>query len=240
MQRDRARHVGKGRVRCTIGGEQPQIDAARPGPGVMQTMFCELGRQSRRRDQHMAGGAVKTFEHAPEWPRRQASSRRDIIGKARVERRGKGHAIRQTPTARQPAERAFGGDMDGIGIEPGDLCSDRAPRRHCQPDFGVAWHRHRKEAVGGDRLHPVPARRGDVGDGGQRPHHAIDLRAPGVADKGNAHQAVSSTGKRLTGTGALAAACNALVRAAQSRISMRPSKCSTSAVQLSTQSPSFM
>lgn len=79
--------------------------------------------------------------------------------------------------------------------------------------------------VGAERL-----RRG--GGHRQRPHHTVDLRKPGVGCDQDAH----SGGRALVST----RGDDRHSVSAQVMISNRPSSCSASAVQRSTQSPQFM
>ncbi len=151
-------------------------------------MAGELVGQPRGRDEDVARRPMKLRQHPPQPRRRNAGPRRDIVGKARVERGGERHAALAAPAARQPAERPLGRDMHRLGAEGGDHRPDALGRGQREADLGIGRARHRDEAVGRDRLDDMPPRL-EVGDRRrQRPHDAVDLRRPRIGNEGQAHK----------------------------------------------------
>ena len=110
-----------------------------------------------------------------------------IVGKAGVKGGGEGHAVRLAPAARAPADRAFGRDMDDLGLKRGKHFAHPEARRHGQPDRGIAGHGHSHEALGCDQFDFIAA---PVEFGDSRAEcadDAVDLRIPGVGCDGDSH-----------------------------------------------------
>jgi len=86
------------------------------------------------------------------------------------------------------ADRSFGRNMDRIGLGVLDPALDRPRARQRAAQARIGRHRHRGEAVRGEKdnfdAEPAGARR----QRRQRAHHAIDLRMPGIGCHENAHQ----------------------------------------------------
>ena len=198
---------------------------------LRQAPFGDLGGEAPGGDEDMLGRGMEAAEQPPEPLGGKAGARRDIVGKAGMQRGVERVPIGHAPTPRRPAERALGSDMDRGGLKLRQHLRDAALRPEREADFGVGRARQRPEQVGGNGQHLDAACAQLVDGGAEGADDAVDLRGPGVRDKREPQFAFPASA-----TGAFAAA---RTRAAQSRISMRPSLCSTSAVQLSTQSPSL-
>lgn len=160
----------------------------------------------------------------------QAGAQGDIVRKAGMPGGAEGQATRQTAPAHGDAERPFGGNMDRIRRGTVEKTVDRATRGNGEADFRIARTGHRKAALRGQQGGLVSAPGELAAKRVERAHDTVDLRVPGVADESDFHAAASTLE---------CCSSRAAISAAQWRISMRPSACSTSAVQLSTQSPSF-
>ena len=135
--------------------------------------------------------------------------------------------------ARRQPERALGGDVQCIGpqrIEPTREFGTRPPR---ELDLAIAGARETAERRWLDHRDLMAALSEPIDQLGQRGDDAVDLRMPRIGDQRQLH-AVAGTAASVA-----AACCPARTCAAQSMISSRPSGCSTSAVRLSTQSPSL-
>ena len=209
--------------------ENGSVDAARPQARPVYAPSSELFAQSRGRHQHRAGRFVEPPHDRPEPVRRNPGAGGGIVWKAGVEGRCKPHVIGLAPSARGPSNRAFGHDVDDIGAKGLQRPTRGEARGNGKAYFGIARHRHREELVWRDQfnfispLHQDPDRRRDAAD------DAVDLREPRIGGDGYPHAA----------TIVLAALWRSRTISAQSRIDMAPVRSSTSAVQLSTQSPSL-
>ena len=104
--------------------------------------------------------------------------------------------------------------------------------RQRQPQIGIARHRKGAERLRRQEAHLDAEALGRLRHHGQRPNHPVDLGMPRIGrDQDMRHAARAAT----RGTGAALRSGSVQVM-----ISNRPSSCSASAVQLSTQSPQFM
>src|SRR6185437_14047164 len=107
-----------------------------------------------------------------------------------------------------------------------------------EADFGICRTRQRAEEIGRDGGDAMIARAELADEGAQRADDAVDLRRPGIADESDPHDK-SATGANSRSRGRSAVSGSRARVSIQRMISRRPSTCSTSAVQLSTQSPSL-
>ena len=89
--------------------------------------------------------------------------------------------------ARAPAQGTLGGDVYGIRSEGLDQAPHSARQRQRQPDFRVGRAGDSAKSIRAKHLHFVAHALQPLPGGGQRPHHAIQLRQPSVADDQNAH-----------------------------------------------------
>ena len=117
------------------------------------------------------------------------------------------------------------------------MCVEPRRREQRQPDLGIGRAGQGAEAVGAEHLDVVALGAQQLGHGLDGAHHAVDLRPPGVGDDGDAQPVYSAASRAGASRGSVAwrRACSS----AQWTMRRRPSKSSTSAVQLSTQSPSL-
>ena len=126
--------------------------------------------------------------------------------------------------ARRHAERTFGRDVDGVRPERLDRGSQAGSRPPGEPDLGICGAGEGAEALGADDIDFVAHALEFVHGGGDGADDAVDLRAPGIGDDEDAPWGHAK---------------ESCLTSAQLTTSSRPSVCSTSAVQLSTQSPSL-
>ena len=193
---------------------------------------AQLGGQRRGCRHHRLARLVKPAQHSPDPGLRNRRSRRDVVRKAGVkarrERQAALAAIAPRPTARSDLRSRCGCCPALRPRSVGDL----RRMRQGQPQIRIARHREGSERLRREEadLHPKASRR--LRHHGQRPHHPVDLGMPRIGrDQDVRHAARAATrasgAERRTGS-------------VQVMISKRPSSCSASAVQLSTQSPQFM
>ena len=211
------------------GTENPPVDPACPQPGCFDTSFAQLIRKTGCRNHDSVRRLVKAAHNRPEPVHRKPGPDSGIIGKAGMERRGEGHAMRHAPGACAPANRPFGHDMNNVGAKSLERAACAKARGNRQPDFTITGHRHGQELIGRDQIDLEPALQQDRNSGGKTAHHPIDLRKPGVGCDGNSHAMILSA----------LAFTRSRTCSAQSMIDIAPARSSTSAVQLSTQSPSL-
>ena len=122
--------------------------------------------------------------------------------------------------------------MNAVGPRLGDQAGDLGLIRQRQPQIPVARQREGAKRFRGEEAEFGAKRFGRFRHHRQRAYHPVDLGMPRIGRDQDAHQA-ARTATGATGT---------VVRtgSVQVMISKPPSSCSTSAVQLSTQSPQFM
>ena len=218
--------------------EGRDIDAARPRHQVLEAALRELVADRLRHHQHRGRRRMEAAHEGVAPRQRQADAGMHVFGKARVVGRGEGDAAGQAEVARRPAQRALGHQMDGVGrIELQHVRQPRAGEQR-EPDLGIGRAGQRAEAVGPEHFDVVAVGAQELGHGVDGAHHAVDLRPPGVGDDGDAQSGYSAamrTGAARRGSMASRRATSS----AQRTMRRRPSKSSTSAVQLSTQSPSL-
>src|SRR5205823_3153133 len=134
------------------------------------------------------------------------------------------------------AQRPLGRDVDRVGPGRVEQLCDALARPPGELDLAVARTGKAPEGRRLDRHDLVTAGPQALLQLQQRRDHAIDLRQPGIGDQGDLHAASISTG--ATGNAATLLP-ERDARPDQSMTSSRPSACSTSALRLSTQSPSL-
>ena len=156
---------------------------------------------------------------------------------------GKGQLFLQAHPASGASQRPFGSDMDGIRLFPVQIVADIFGGKQAEADFRIKRIGQGETICRGDKINLVAELGAFLLQLGQGAHHAIDLGRGGVGNNQDFHQAT-----RLSMSFSLFFCCflffvrfNRLLRSsAQLMISKVPSIFSTSAVQLSTQSPSFI
>jgi len=175
--RARIRHVGP-----QVRAEAREVHAAGPGAHVAEPASGQFAPQAGGRDHHRRARIMEPAQPGVGQSDRQLRPRVQILGEARVERRGGGHAAPQRPAPGGMAQRTLGRDVQRVGAKRIDHGCKPARGRQRDPDAGVGRQRHSAEPVGPDHLD-------EVAHGGQlRRHHrqgtdnAVDLRAPSVRD----------------------------------------------------------
>lgn len=191
------------------------------------------------RSRHCKSSHCRSMEAPHDGPYpigRNSRAHRDIIRKPGVEARRERPAALQAPAAHRPADRPFGGDMNRIRLRRIQHCADFAATAEREPDFGVGGTSHGTKRAWFDNLDLMSNIAKPCNCGRQRTNHPVDLGMPGIGRNGDLQANVSAG---AVGDSLLALSASSRLCAAQSMISIRPSACSTSAVQLSTQSPSL-
>ena len=220
----------KARELGVVRAETSQINAACPSVDALDSMRLQLFAKPLCCHQNAIGRCVEATHDWPDPIRRDSRAHCDIVRKTGVKAAVKCHAAFRAPTSACPAERTFSGDMYRIGCklihQPIEL-----PWRHRQSNFSITGAGYGVETIRAYHFHDVPLGAEHLHHLLESAHDTVDLRHPSIGDERNLHVVAS--------TKSATAAAPKRVRSAQSRISIRPSKCSTSAVQLSTQSPSL-
>ena len=188
-QVQRPRDAPQRRVVDGLGleGEQLRVDAVRPFAQVGEAALRQPRRHAARGHHHARRRPVEVAEEGIAPGQRQPDGGVQDLGELGVEGRGEGPAAAQAMAPRGPAQRAFGGDVHGVGLRAVQQAAHLRAGAHGQVDAGVAGARPRPElarlddddlvAAGAQRLHQLD----------QRGHHAVDLRLPGVGHQSDFH-----------------------------------------------------
>ncbi len=161
-----------------------------------------------------------------------------ILGKLCVIRSRERPSASPAPAASGEPERTLGGDVDRLGRKPIEAPGELTIRKDGEADLRIGRTRDGPEAPGMHHFDDV-ARALEFGDcDRERPDDAVGLWRPGVGRERDPHAASASCKRRLVGPSCADAAirCDSSVQRSNAN---RPSKSSTRAVQLSTQSPSL-
>ena len=146
-----------------------------------------------------------------------------------MERGGKPQSVLDAVAAGSPAERAFGGYMNHLGLERIHFFSQASLGPDRKVNTGVARARPGPEKSRVNHRNAMASAFELTHQFHQRGHHAVDLGLPGVSDQSDLHTEIATVWPFPW----------ALVAGCQCTSSSVPSKFSTSAVRLSTQSPSL-
>ncbi len=198
-------------------------------------------RKPRLRNSVASAGVAAITAWLGPWNQRSAAQIQDsgigkraetYSGKAGVKARRERQSALAAIAPHQESDRPFGRDVDAVGPGLGDQPGDLRLIRQRQPQIPVARQRKGAERLRGEKadLDAKPLCR--LRHHGQRADHPVDLGMPRIGRDQDAHQAARAA---TEATGAARRSGSVQVM-----ISNRPSSCSTSAVQLSTQSPQFM
>ncbi len=122
--------------------------------------------------------------------------------------------------------------MHEVGLHRLDPPHNHARGGQRQADFVIGGQRDGAEFLRGEELQARAQMDGFAGGVLQGAHDPVDLRMPGVRRDEDAHQAAACAA--AVSVGSVTGTREGLV---QRMISIRPSSCSATAVQLSTQSP---
>jgi hypothetical protein len=151
------------------------------------------------------------------------------------------HAV----AARSQAQRPFCSNMYCVRPERLQQSSETSMWGYGQTNFVVRRARDCSKEIGGERDGFMSGHRQSLLQSRKGACDAVDLRAPRVGYERKPHESATT---KLGTTGSISASVgvgtrplsgSSLHRSIQLINSSRPSKCSTSAVQLSTQSPSL-
>ena len=225
--------------RCKRGDlrtKRPEIDAAAPMADLGEVMRLERRRDRRRRGEDRLGGPVEPANVAPHPFGIHPGPRRNVIGELRVIRGSEGKPARQAPAPRGKADRSLGREMDRVGCEIGEHLADARGAGKGQADLGIGRARHRIEQIGRDDQHLMALALEFGTHRLQGAHDPVDLGAPCIGGDGDPHAgqaaniSICAVGRDVS---------RAAISSAQCSNSILPSKCSTKAVQPSTQSPSL-
>ena len=240
-EKDRPRQVERAlRPRA----EERVVDAARPKPDPREAAAGQIGADGRRRRHHRGRRRMKIAQPRVGEPFGHAEPRRYVFGKAGVVAGGEDALAPEAIAPRQPADRAFGRDMDVVRRRLLDLAADPPQVRDRQANVGVGRQRRRPHALGGEEFEFRAEFGRRLGHPLQRRHDAVDLGPPGVGRDQDAHQAASAcassarpspvSSSNETGSSIRGASCRGVFQCSTSN---RPSWCSTTSEQDSTKSP---
>ena len=181
------RHTGLARQALAFGLEGIEVHPARPQPRLLETARLQVFHDRRSGRQRGTAGVVEAAQRRVADARRQLEARMHVLGKAAVVGRGERPAMAQRHATCQPAQRAFGGDVQAIRIDVQNALFHLLPRGQRQRDFRVGRARHGAEIQRREDGHFMPhflqMARGHL----QRAHHAVHLRLPGIGNDQNLH-----------------------------------------------------
>src|SRR5665647_831013 len=120
--------------------------------------------------------------------------------------------------------------MDGFWLKGVQYCGQAALGANRQVDAGIARARPGGELAGMNHFNVMPALFQLTHQFHQGGDNAVDLRPPGIGNQGNLHAVTAFVAWLRPGVSWDGAQCSS---------SSVPSKCSTSPLRLSTQSPSL-
>ena len=237
VEMDGPRQVERGRV---VGAEQLGVDAARPIRDVREAARLQVLAHRPGRHHDALRRPVEPAHPGVAQSERKGQAGADVFGKAAVIGGREGQPPAQALAPRGDAERTFRRDVDALRPERGQPRGDPPARPQGEADLRIGRAGDAWELVRRDDLDAVALRLALLLDALQGAHHAVDLGRRGVGHQKDAHQAaiaalpgaVAATGRRTVSRS------NWRCRAQWSS-SRRPSQCSTSAEQLSTQSPAL-
>ena len=191
IEMDRPRQVEQ---RGLVRPEQLQVDPAGPAADVGEAARDQLVLDRLGRDHDPRRRRVKAPHDAVGPGQRNGEAGRDVFRKLGVIGGGEGQAPLQAPGARGAAERPFGRDVNGIGLQRVELPAQLPPRQQRQANLRIGRAGNGTELIGRDDVDPV-AQPLQLGLGAlQGAHHAVHLRGPGVGDKGEVQGLVSARG----------------------------------------------
>ncbi len=179
MEEDRPRQVP---LLARLGLEQGQVHPARPGPQIAKAARRQIVAQRLRRHHRALRRAMEAAHPGVDRAKRKSRPRVEVFGEAGMERRGEGEAGPPGPASRRHAERAFRRDVQRVRTERLDQADHPPARQQRERDVAVGRTRDGAEPVRPDHLHHVAHGAQFSHHGGQRAHHAVGLRQPGVGD----------------------------------------------------------
>jgi hypothetical protein len=236
-EKDRPRQVERAPDPRTVEGV---VDAARPHPDPREAAPGQIGADSRRRGHDRGRGRVKSAQPRIGEGFGHTEPRRDVFGKAGVVAGGERAFAPQTIAPRQPADGAFGGDMNVVRRCLLDLAVDPPKVWEREANLGVGRQRGGPHALRGEEFEFGAEFGRRLGHPLQGRHDAVDLRSPGVCRDQDAHHAASAcascavSSSNETGSSTRGATSR---RVFQCNTSNRPSQCSTTSEHDSTKSP---
>ena len=184
----RARQMRRQLRLAILRAEQRDVDAASPARQVRE---APLAQQAL----HVLGGHQRALRRAVEaahqrvtqGQRHEGVAGMHVFRKLRVVGGVEGQRALQAIAARRPAQRAFRGDVDMVGVQRVEQASQPAIRQQCQADFRIAGQSHAAKTLRADDLHLMPHGAQGLTGAAQRGDHAIDLGLPGIGADDDLH-----------------------------------------------------
>jgi hypothetical protein len=172
-----------------LAGLKPaQVHPSRPGPHVTKTAAQKLRPQAAGRHHGCGAAVVESPQQRIAQTQRDARARMQIFREPRVERGRERHAPPQRPAPRRPTQWSLCGHMQRVGAERLDQPGQAPTGEQGDLDAAIGRQVDGPELVGTQHLDLVAHRRQFGLQHRQRPHHAVDLRMPGVGDDQNPHR----------------------------------------------------
>ncbi len=185
-EKNRARKIERDRP---LRLEQLGVDAAGPHAEILETAAAEVAHQRSGRDHCDGGGGVEATQQRIGPGFRDRRARGDVFRETRREAGRERQAALAAIGAHGMADRPFRRDVDGVGFGVFDAASDLGAIAQGESQPGIGRHLHRGEAVRRQELNCDAKSARGLCERRQRPHHAIDLRMPGIRRHQYAHHA---------------------------------------------------
>ena len=140
--------LGSDRKALSRGRNNVHVDAARPAHDIAEAAAFEQALHRWRRDHRACGCAMKATQIRITQGERNRRARAHILGELRVIRRRERLAVAHAPRARGGAERAFGRDVHGVGIEFIERVDSLRYGSHARRISGYVGHGNVRNEVG--------------------------------------------------------------------------------------------
>ena len=169
------------------GPKQGRVHSPDPAHHRRDAMLAKQPIKGRGRAHGVCRGVVKAPQQRVGPAFWKSGTQLEIERKQGVEGSSEAQIAPPEPMARAPAKRPFGGDVHRVRRKGFDQAPHPARPGQRQPDFGVGRAGDGAESIRAEHLHFVAHAHQPLPGGGQRPHDAVQLRQPSVADDQNAH-----------------------------------------------------
>ena len=182
-----------------VGAEDRGVDAARPDAESGEALVGEFAFDGGGGHEGAFRPVVEPAEDAVADGERQTGVAAQVLGELGVIGRGERVLAAFAVGAGRETKRAFRRDVDRVGLEVVERFAHDAPRRDGESDLRVARAREGRELLGVDHRKGVAVRLEFLPNAAERGHHAVDLRTPGVGDKGDLHAVRTFCWRRRAG-----------------------------------------
>ncbi len=135
IEEDRARQSFEGGLGARF--EHRLIDAVRPEFQALEVPVLQFGEDIGAGHQHPGRRGVEMTHAGIGDEQRHARALLQIFGKFRMVGGREGKLVPKAPAARRPAERALGGQMDGVGGDALQLVRENFARQERQRNLRI-------------------------------------------------------------------------------------------------------